>query len=327
MGTPVKIGVIGLGHIARDQMKALAKVEQYEIAAVCDSDRNKEKQFHLEVPFYDDYQDLLAENLDAVLISTPNLTHYEICKYALLKGKHVLLEKPAVPSTELLRKLKHISEEQNVIFSIAYHASFAKDLLWFLEEYKTNGIEKFGPITGFHCKFYDPYLINGDLQTHAISLQGSWIDSGINALSVLEKLLPIQHVHIVDSRLSEIKGIPCKEVQGSVDFTFPIQGTRKIGRGQIDTNWTLGKNSKQTILYFDDTNQSIILEHSKQQVIKVDPDQTTSVLQDFSNENTRLVNHYDGVFNEFYNHLSNGTNNLPMSLRLHRLLYAPYSLT
>ena len=43
-----------------------------------------------------DFDELLADpdTLDAVVVATPAVTHYELAKRALEAGKHVLVEKP-----------------------------------------------------------------------------------------------------------------------------------------------------------------------------------------------------------------------------------------
>src|SRR5688500_5981796 len=51
---------------------------------------------------YPTYEALLADNtIQLVVVNTPNCTHYDYTKQALLAGKHVIVEKPiTVPSKE-----------------------------------------------------------------------------------------------------------------------------------------------------------------------------------------------------------------------------------
>ena len=45
------------------------------------------------------FDDLMEDNIDAVVIATPVNTHYSLVKNALNQGKHVLVEKPMTDSS------------------------------------------------------------------------------------------------------------------------------------------------------------------------------------------------------------------------------------
>ncbi len=324
MKSPVKIALVGLGHITHQKLTSLSLLNHFQVVAICDNDRAKADGIDLDVPFYHEYDELLETNVDSILIATPNDTHFKLSKSALAKGKNVLVEKPAVTKIEELLELKRLASENKTNLTIAYHASFAKELLWFISNHENIITNDLGPITGIQCMFYDPYMSGDGLRENAESLQGSWIDSGINALSVIDKLIDIEHVHIVDSRLTRLSAIPFTEIQGTVDFTFPIKNTGRVGRGQIDTNWTLNKNYKQTKLFFDGTDEMIILDHTKQQVLIKYRNQREEVIKDFSHQNERLVHHYLGVFNDYYDKLKYKRDNIKKSIHLHELLFTPY---
>lgn len=321
MNPPITIGIIGIGHIAEHQINALKSLAQYKISAVCDLKEDRKDFFDLSVPFYSDYKEMMMnENLDTVLISTPNTTHYEICKFALNKNVTPLVEKPATHQRHLLSELIQLSKDKQALLSVAYHARFANDVLWFKENLP-DFEEEWGPITGFQCQFYDPYIQNGKLVQHAENLQGSWIDSGINALSVIDSFIPINHLQMKEARLSHIDGFNCSEIQGTVDYTFPIKGKGNIGRGQIDTNWTLGLNNKQTTLYFDHSNQTVILQHSKEQILQMQDPNKHDVLKDFSNDRPRLENHYINLFKDYYDVFTNKRDRSENNMLLHDRLF------
>ena len=92
----IKLGVIGLGNIAQQHINNVTSraVKNCQITALCSrsgSDLAKE----LNAAHFTQYQDLIDSGLvDAVLIATPTLSHFEITQYALAKNLHVMLEKP-----------------------------------------------------------------------------------------------------------------------------------------------------------------------------------------------------------------------------------------
>lgn len=91
----VRLGVIGLGNIGQQHIKHVqTEVNYCEVTAICS--RNKEAISGAETAqHFTDYKALIDSGLvDAVLIATPTMTHFEQGQYALSKGLHVLMEKP-----------------------------------------------------------------------------------------------------------------------------------------------------------------------------------------------------------------------------------------
>ena len=92
----IKLGVIGLGNIAQQHINNITSgaVKQCQITALCS--RNKTPLAdELGASHFQQYQDLIDSGLvNAVLIATPTMSHFDIAKYALEKNIHVMLEKP-----------------------------------------------------------------------------------------------------------------------------------------------------------------------------------------------------------------------------------------
>ncbi|MBQ2713292.1 MAG: Gfo/Idh/MocA family oxidoreductase [Clostridia bacterium] len=101
----MKVGIIGVGGIARlTHISDLLSIGQ-EIVALCDINPKKledaEELVGHPVNTYLDYNEMLAdEEIEAVHICTPNYTHAPLSIAALKAGKHVLCEKPDSISVE-----------------------------------------------------------------------------------------------------------------------------------------------------------------------------------------------------------------------------------
>lgn len=96
-------GVISASGMAKEHMKAIKFNKQAELRAICDIDQDKVKaaaeEFH--VDWYCDYRELLSrDDIDAVVIVTPDHIHCEQTIGALEAGKHVLCEKPMALTME-----------------------------------------------------------------------------------------------------------------------------------------------------------------------------------------------------------------------------------
>ena len=97
--TACGIGVVGAGAIAQlAHLPVLSKMRGVELVALCDNDRPKARALadRFEVPdTYTDIEDLLeADELDAVVIATPNHLHEPHVLSALAAGVDVLCERP-----------------------------------------------------------------------------------------------------------------------------------------------------------------------------------------------------------------------------------------
>ncbi|MCK4775488.1 MAG: Gfo/Idh/MocA family oxidoreductase [Candidatus Krumholzibacteria bacterium] len=101
----LKVGVIGCGYWGPNLIRNFTQSQNSVVPICADLSQNRLDHMkglypHLEVTT--DYKDLLARNdLDAVVVATPPVTHHAITMEALKAGKHVYVEKPlAVDSAQ-----------------------------------------------------------------------------------------------------------------------------------------------------------------------------------------------------------------------------------
>lgn len=126
----LNVGIIGCGKISqyRHIPEYLAN-EHTKISGYFDL--NKERAENLAKEFggkvYDSYQELLAnQNIDAVSVCTPNISHAEISITALKAGKHVLCEKPMATTLEDCQAMVDTAREQSRFLMIGQNQRMAK---------------------------------------------------------------------------------------------------------------------------------------------------------------------------------------------------------
>ncbi len=90
----LRVGVIGLGDIAKVHIPILKAMETVELVAVCDHDQ--ERWFDDQgIHFYTDYVKMLdREQLDSVHICLPHYLHKPVAMECVARGIHLFLEKP-----------------------------------------------------------------------------------------------------------------------------------------------------------------------------------------------------------------------------------------
>ncbi len=93
----VKIGIIGVGNMGSAHVKSIGELEQIELAAICDRDKEKADKFAKQADckaFYDAETLLTSGEIEAVIIATPHYDHTTLAIKAFECGLHVLTEKP-----------------------------------------------------------------------------------------------------------------------------------------------------------------------------------------------------------------------------------------
>tara|TARA_Y100000310_G_scaffold274290_1_gene290201 strand:+ start:4123 stop:5148 length:1026 start_codon:yes stop_codon:yes gene_type:complete len=97
------IGVIGCGRVAPYHFSAIKAIDECELVAVCDGDKERleEAGGKQKVKTYDDYGKMLKDkNVDVVSICTPHGSHAEHAIMAAKAGKHIITEKPMAMTVE-----------------------------------------------------------------------------------------------------------------------------------------------------------------------------------------------------------------------------------
>ncbi|MGQ9628662.1 MAG: Gfo/Idh/MocA family protein, partial [Anaerolineae bacterium] len=314
----IKIAIIGLGHIGKVQVAALQQTPGYELVAACDREGDLASLVPDGVAFYRSHQEMLmCGGFDTVIVATPNHTHNALAIEALVAGYNVIVEKPAAGSMEELDSLERAAHKARRYLNYAFHAAFAPEVLW-LEEHLKRNEDKYGPLTAFFSRFYDPYIDeNDELAPQAESLGDCWSDSGINALSVLHRIFPVDRLWVDSRRKSGKKGALPGLRSASVRYGFSISGMDKTGLGVIETAWDQGVNFKCTELYFAAKGFRLKVDHSQQSVTEYAPEGGNKNLVKFEGE--RLLNHYLGVFADYRKRYIEGTMNGEMGMYRIRL--------
>jgi predicted dehydrogenase len=114
---PVGIAVIGLGYWGPNLLRVLGDNPDAEVRWICDLDRERLSRYRRRYPaarvttrverVFND------PSVEAVVIATPVHTHYALASQALEAGKHVFVEKPLAPSTELADALAELARDRD----------------------------------------------------------------------------------------------------------------------------------------------------------------------------------------------------------------------
>jgi D-galactose 1-dehydrogenase len=121
---PIKIGIVGLGKIARDQhIPALRADSNFELVAVTSKSGAKLPN----VPTYHQLSEMLegVADIAAVSFCTPPQGRYALARQALEQGLHVMLEKPPGTTTAEIEDLAARTLEKGVTLFSSWHSRAA----------------------------------------------------------------------------------------------------------------------------------------------------------------------------------------------------------
>ena len=120
----INLGIIGCGHWGTNHIRVFNMSERSRIKALCDQDASRLKTLRKSYPdlnITSDYNTVVNDkDIDALVIATPTSTHYNIVKNALMKGKHVLCEKPLAINSEESKELLLLTKKQRMVLMVGY---------------------------------------------------------------------------------------------------------------------------------------------------------------------------------------------------------------
>ena len=124
----ISVGVIGSGFIGPVHVEALRRLGFVEVAGIADATKNLAvvAADKMQIPLaYDAWMDLVNDpKIEAVHICTPNHLHYEMVKAALLKGKHVVCEKPLALTVAQGEELCALAKGTGLVCAVNFNYRF-----------------------------------------------------------------------------------------------------------------------------------------------------------------------------------------------------------
>jgi predicted dehydrogenase len=141
----INISILGTGRIAEfGYIPAIKQIDDVNLVSVLSRDADRAREFvnkHSIPNFYTDINELLNdEELDAVIICTPDAKHEEQVIKSCKAGKHILCEKPM--STDVNSCIRMIEEikKNKIIFGMAYNNRFNAGLRYIKDTISNNSL-------------------------------------------------------------------------------------------------------------------------------------------------------------------------------------------
>ncbi len=122
---PVRVGVVGVGHLGRLHALLYKNVPRAQLAGVFDISPETAAAVAREAGCraFETYRDLLA-HVDAVNVVVPTTQHFSVAAEALRLGKHVFIEKPITSSLQEADELIRLARENRCLIQVGHIERF-----------------------------------------------------------------------------------------------------------------------------------------------------------------------------------------------------------
>lgn len=121
----IRLGVIGTGSMGKNHARIFGELPNVNFTSVYDSNAGTARaiasQYGAEPV---SSLDVFAETVDAATIATPTVTHFEIARMLLERGKHVLVEKPFTETPEQARELCDLAHSRGLVLQVGHIERF-----------------------------------------------------------------------------------------------------------------------------------------------------------------------------------------------------------
>lgn len=146
------IAIIGAGYWGKNLVRTFDGITSVHLKYIADNDQNILKNYknNLNSIKTNNYYTVLDDSeVDAVVISSPAITHYEIAREALLSGKHVFVEKPMTLDVKHSEKLVRIADEKDLKLMVG-HLMLYHPCIVAIKEFIDNG--EVGELYYLYCQ-------------------------------------------------------------------------------------------------------------------------------------------------------------------------------
>jgi len=208
MNNIIRVGIAGFGMSARVFHAPYFDVDpRFRLVKVFERTTEKAKTIYPYVEVVHSYEELLTDDIDLVIICTPNDQHYAMSKQAILKGKNVIVEKPmTITYTEAIDLCKK-AKEHKIMFSVYQNRRWDGDYLTVKKLIEEGTL---GDVVDYESRF-NRFVVGKSSK--------AWKAAGGEGINVLYDL----GVHLIDQAVT-LFGIP-KAIYGDLRKERAVSGS------------------------------------------------------------------------------------------------------
>ena len=263
----IKVGIVGVGHLGEIHLKLISNSNLFTLAGFYENNQERaasisEKYNLISYKSHDD----LCNDIDAVIICTPTLHHFETAKFFLSHNKHVFIEKPITTNLEQANKLIELKNKNNLIGQVGHVERFngafmeVENILnpMFIESHR---------LSNYPARGTDVSVVL-DLMIHDIDIVLSIVKSKVKYISANGTKIISSSPDIANARIEFENGC----VANLTSSRLSLKKMRKMRVFQLDSyisiDFDKSKSEIVNILDYDKKNKYAMTIHNNDGVEK-----------------------------------------------------------
>ncbi len=245
MVKPVRVAVIGVGHLGQHHARIYSQMSDVELVGVVDIDGERAKRIAQEykTSAYPEYTQIL-EKVDAASIAVPTELHHRIAKDFLDTGVHILIEKPMTQTPEEADELLGLARRKGLVLQVGHIERFnpaVSALNRVISEPRFIECHRLGPFKPRAAKIG----VVMDLMIHDIDIILSLVDSPVKRIEAVGVPVLSQEEDIANARITFENGCIANLTASRVTK----EETRKIRIFQRDAYLSLDYINQELLIY------------------------------------------------------------------------------
>jgi predicted dehydrogenase len=125
MSNQIRAGVVGVGSIGKNHARIYSELPGVEFSAIFDTNPEAANTVSQDYgPKIAADLSEFAELVDVATVATPTAYHFEVGKFLLGRGKHLLIEKPITERAEQAEELVRLAKDHSLILQVGHIERF-----------------------------------------------------------------------------------------------------------------------------------------------------------------------------------------------------------
>lgn len=184
------VGIVGFGGMGSSHARKFIPKDRMDILGVYDINPKRMEVAQQEgYPTCESFEALLAnEEIDIVLVATPNNFHRDLCIEALKRGKNVICEKPVTMSSGELTDIMEVAKQTGNIFTV--HQNRRMDIDYLMMKKAVMEDKLLGDVFCIESRVQGARGVPDGWRQYPVAGGGMMLDWGVHLIDQIMMMLP-----------------------------------------------------------------------------------------------------------------------------------------
>ncbi|UDY35190.1 Gfo/Idh/MocA family protein [Dermatobacter hominis] len=219
---PIRYGFVGVGMMGQEHIRDVAALPGAEVVAVADphepSVAGARAAAGADVPAHPDVESMLAaEELDAVVISTPNHTHRQVLEPLWSTSLHLMVEKPLCTTVEDCVAVREAASRHDGVVWVGLEYRYMPPVQRFLAAVVGEGVGAVRSLSIREHRF--PFLVKvDDWNRFSANTGGTLVEKCCHFFDLMRVVVPGEPVRVMASGAQDVNHLDERYEAGVPDI-------------------------------------------------------------------------------------------------------------